>query len=148
MKYKYKINKLKLFGYHGVYDNEKREGQYFLISAEFNVNYDIYKLDDDLINVIDYKILCDDINEAFKKRCNLIETLIFNIKSYLENKYQGLEFNISIKKESLLIEHKVQSILVDEGPSRMWRKFGARGRYKPIKRRTAHIKVTLVQVKD
>ena len=42
----------------------------------------------------------------------------------------------------------VQSILVDEGPSRMWRKFGARGRYKPIKRRTAHIKITLVQVED
>ena len=42
----------------------------------------------------------------------------------------------------------VQSILVDEGPSRMWRRFGARGRYKPIKRRTAHIKVTLVQVED
>ena len=40
----------------------------------------------------------------------------------------------------------VQSILVDEGPSRMWRRFGARGRYKPIKRRTAHIKVTLVQI--
>ena len=113
MKYKYKINNLKLFGYHGVYDNEKRDGQYFLISAEFNVNYDIYKLDDDLINVIDYKILCDDINEVFKKRCNLIETLIFNIKSYLENKYKGLEFNISIKKESLLIEHKVKSILVE-----------------------------------
>tara|TARA_Y100001970_G_scaffold130644_1_gene161035 strand:+ start:1359 stop:1709 length:351 start_codon:yes stop_codon:yes gene_type:complete len=42
----------------------------------------------------------------------------------------------------------VQSILVDEGPSRMWRKFGARGRFKPIKRRTSHIKVTLVQVDD
>lgn len=42
----------------------------------------------------------------------------------------------------------VQSILIDEGPSRMWRKFGARGRYKPIKRRTAHIKITLVQVED
>jgi len=42
----------------------------------------------------------------------------------------------------------VRSIMVDEGPSRRWRRFGARGRFKPIKRRTAHIKVALGQIED
>ena len=29
MKYRYKIKDLKLFGYHGVYNNEKKDGQFF-----------------------------------------------------------------------------------------------------------------------
>lgn len=37
----------------------------------------------------------------------------------------------------------VKEIRADEGPRRQWRRFGARGRFKPITRRTAHITVVL-----
>ncbi len=37
----------------------------------------------------------------------------------------------------------VKEIRADEGPRRQWRRFGARGRFKPILRRTAHITVVL-----
>jgi large subunit ribosomal protein L22 len=56
----------------------------------------------------------------------------------------GAEANLGWSGDDLF----VHSILVDEGPSRRWRRFGARGRFKPIKRRTAHIKVSLGQIKD
>ena len=47
--------------------------------------------------------------------------------------------NHGLDREDLYIH----TILVDAGPSRRWRRFGARGRFKPIKRRTSHITVVL-----
>ena len=112
MKYKYIINKLKLFGYHGVYETEKKEGQYFIIDVEYVVEYGFSFSDDDLDKIIDYKILCDDIAKCFNKRCNLLETLISNVKSYLEDKYQGVTFSISIEKEKNLLSHTLKTISV------------------------------------
>ena len=112
MKYSYKINNLKLFGFHGVYDKEQKEGQYFLIDVEFEVDYDISLLGDDLGKIIDYKIICDDITECFAKRCNLLETLISNIKSHLEKKHLGIIFIVNVKKEKLSLNHIVKSISV------------------------------------
>ncbi len=64
------------------------------------------------------------------------------ILKLVESAVGGAEDNLGWSGEDLFI----YSILVDEGPSRRWRRFGARGRFKPIKRRTAHIKVVLGQV--
>ena len=37
----------------------------------------------------------------------------------------------------------VSEIKADEGPRRQWRRFGARGRFKPIFKRSSHITVVL-----
>jgi len=37
----------------------------------------------------------------------------------------------------------VSEIRADEGPRRQWRRFGARGRFKPILKRSSHITVIL-----
>ncbi|MEJ2208705.1 MAG: 50S ribosomal protein L22 [Anaerolineae bacterium] len=37
----------------------------------------------------------------------------------------------------------VAEISADDGPIRRWRRFGARGRFKPIQKRSAHITVVL-----
>ncbi len=37
----------------------------------------------------------------------------------------------------------IAEISADEGPMRRWRRFGARGRFKPILKRSSHIAVTL-----
>ena len=38
---------------------------------------------------------------------------------------------------------KIVKIFADEAPTRKWRKFGARGRFKPWLRRSSHISVVL-----
>ncbi|HEC23975.1 MAG TPA: 50S ribosomal protein L22 [Chloroflexi bacterium] len=40
-------------------------------------------------------------------------------------------------------EMYISQIYANEGPRRPWRRFGARGRFKPIIRRTAHVTVVL-----
>lgn len=49
------------------------------------------------------------------------------------------ENNFEIDPNTLYIEN----IVADGGPIRRWRRFGARGRFKPIQRRTSHLTVVL-----
>lgn len=49
------------------------------------------------------------------------------------------EENFGISRGNLYV-HK---IFADEGPTRKWRRFGARGRFKPWLRRSSHITVIL-----
>ena len=49
------------------------------------------------------------------------------------------EENFGVSRDDLFIAH----ITADEAPTRKWRRFGARGRFKPILRRTSHVTVIL-----
>jgi len=49
------------------------------------------------------------------------------------------EENLGLSRDDLF----VKEIRSDEGPRRQWRRFGARGRFKPITRRSSHITVVL-----
>jgi large subunit ribosomal protein L22 len=49
------------------------------------------------------------------------------------------ENNFGMAAEDLYIAE----ISADEGPVRRWRRFGARGRFKPIRKRSSHITVIL-----
>ena len=49
------------------------------------------------------------------------------------------EENFGVSREDLYI----YKITADEAPTRKWRRFGARGRFKPLLRRSSHITVVL-----
>jgi large subunit ribosomal protein L22 len=49
------------------------------------------------------------------------------------------EENFGVSRDDLVIYR----ITADEAPTRKWRRFGARGRFKPILRRSSHISVVL-----
>jgi len=51
------------------------------------------------------------------------------------------EQNEGLAREDMIIGE----IYADEGPSRRWRRYGARGRFKPIKKRSSHITVVLTE---
>ena len=51
------------------------------------------------------------------------------------------EENLGLARDDLYIVE----IFANEGPTRRWRRFGARGRFKPILRRSAHISVVLAE---
>ena len=62
------------------------------------------------------------------------------IKSALAN----AENNFGVDPEGLT----VAEISADGGPTRRWRRFGARGRFKPILRRSSHIRVVLTEAAE
>ena len=61
------------------------------------------------------------------------------IAKLIKSAVANAEQNLGIPIDDLFI----YEIMVDEGPTRKWRRFGARGRFKPWLRRSSHIKLVL-----
>ena len=75
--YTIKIPQIKLFGYHGCYDKEKKEGQEFEIDMQITLNADILITGNDLLSdVLDYSMIYEQIKEKFhSKDFNLLDSL-------------------------------------------------------------------------
>ncbi len=63
------------------------------------------------------------------------DTVLKLLKSAVAN----AEENFGVSRDDLF----VAQIFADEAPTRKWRRFGARGRFKPVLRRQSHITVVL-----
>ncbi|NLG98064.1 MAG: 50S ribosomal protein L22 [Chloroflexi bacterium] len=62
-----------------------------------------------------------------------------HVGKVLASAVANAEENFGVSRDDLYIYR----ITADEGPTRKWRRFGARGRFKPILRRSSHITVVL-----
>jgi len=62
-----------------------------------------------------------------------------SVYKLLHSAVANAENNFGMAGEDLY----VADIWADEGPTRKWRRFGARGRFKPISKRSSHITVVL-----
>ena len=81
-----------------------------------------------------------------KNAVEALETLRFvqkraalPVRKLLASAVSNAEENFGISRDDLF----VATIFADEAPTRRWRRFGARGRFKPILRRTSHITLIL-----
>ena len=84
-----------------------------------------------------------------KKATEALNTLKFTpqgaarpVHKLLASAVANAEENFGVSRDTLYIH----TITADEAPTRKWRRFGARGRFKPILRRSSHIKIILREV--
>ena len=61
------------------------------------------------------------------------------VSKLLASAVANAEENFGVSRDDLF----VAKIFADEAPTRKWRRFGARGRFKPILRRSSHVTVVL-----
>jgi large subunit ribosomal protein L22 len=61
------------------------------------------------------------------------------VQKLIRSAIANAEENFGVAREDLY----VYTIFADEAPTRKWRRFGARGRFKPILRRKSHVTVVL-----
>ncbi len=61
------------------------------------------------------------------------------VRKLLASAVANAEENFGVSRDDLY----VATIFADEAPTRKWRRFGARGRFKPVLRRTSHVTVVL-----
>ncbi|NMC79124.1 MAG: 50S ribosomal protein L22 [Chloroflexi bacterium] len=62
-----------------------------------------------------------------------------HVHKLLASAVANAEENFGLSRNDLY----VYQITADEAPTRKWRRFGARGRFKPILRRASHINIVL-----
>ncbi len=61
------------------------------------------------------------------------------VSKLLASAVANAEENFGVSRDDLF----VAKIFADEAPTRKWRRFGARGRFKPLLRRSSHVTVIL-----
>ena len=83
------IRDLELFGFHGVFEEEKRLGQKFVLSFELDLDLKSAGKTGDLMKSVHYGELCEKIEEEFKrKNYELIETVALNLADFILNEYK------------------------------------------------------------
>ena len=105
------INKLRLFGYHGLKESEKEDGQNFDFYIEL-VSSSSPK--DDIMPIINYEDVMQDVqNIFFKKRYNLLESLINDLVQVLREKYALSYIKIGVEKPNAPIKYDCKSVGVE-----------------------------------
>jgi large subunit ribosomal protein L22 len=90
------------------------------------------------------RLVVDQIRD--KDATEALEMLKFMPQAAAKPVYRVLHSAIANAEENLGLAREdlyVSEIYVDGAPLRKWRRFGARGRFKPILRRSSHITVVL-----
>jgi dihydroneopterin aldolase len=76
MTQKIQIKGLRVYGYHGVMEHEREEGQYFIIDATITVDAERASATDDIANTVSYAEIASLISENVRNNpVNLLETL-------------------------------------------------------------------------
>lgn len=83
------IKGLELFAFHGVFEEEKRLGQKFILSLEIDLDLKSAAKTGDLSKSVHYGELCEKIEEEFKRESyDLIETAALNIADFILDEYK------------------------------------------------------------
>ena len=95
-----RVPQIKIFGYHGCYDKEKKEGQEFDVGVEIVLGREYYDDMQDIKDTFDYTEIVEKIRSGFKeKRCDIIEELAKNIGNELLDYWPRVELvKVKIKK--------------------------------------------------
>ena len=110
---KIKINEMKLFGYHGLYDVEKENGQDFVINIAVELDYQAESYDS-IDSAVDYVEIAKIAKEIFNNdRYNLIETLAVEISNSIMENNKIDATTVSIKKVSPPIDLDLESVEVE-----------------------------------
>ena len=111
--HKIKIDKLEIFGFHGVYEKEKKEGQTFYIEIEYTPKEDIEMINDNICEVVDYMNVRDKFITLFNnKRYSLIEVLARDLLKQLIDIYDFLYLKIIIRKKIILSSNNINYISI------------------------------------
>ncbi|WP_069998663.1 2-amino-4-hydroxy-6-hydroxymethyldihydropteridine diphosphokinase [Cellulosilyticum sp. I15G10I2] len=109
------IQNLEVFAHHGVFEEEKRLGQKFLISMVLTLDLRSAALSGDLKQSVHYGELCEGVEAFFKETSyDLIETAAEKTAEFVLQKYPGLQsIKLTIKKPWAPILKSVDYVAVE-----------------------------------
>lgn len=100
------LHGLEVFGYHGAYEEEQRNGQLFLFDVQLDVGE--RGADDDLETAIDYTQVAARIRGlSDERRFDLIEALATHVADVLFEEFEPKRLKLRVRKQpsGLGVEH-------------------------------------------
>lgn len=116
------INNLEFIGFHGVFPEEKKLGQKFLVSLELIVDTREAGKTGDLTKSVHYGLVTQDVERVFlEKSIDLIETCAENIAEMVLKKYELVkEVKVTVKKPWAPLQMHFENVAIEI--SRKWHK--------------------------
>lgn len=116
------INNLEFIGFHGVFPEEKKLGQKFLVSLELIVDTREAGKTGDLTKSVHYGLVAQDVERVFlEKSIDLIETCAENIAEMVLKKYELVkEVKVTVKKPWAPLQMHFENVAIEI--SRKWHK--------------------------
>ncbi|MFM6940412.1 MAG: dihydroneopterin aldolase [Candidatus Planktophila sp.] len=111
---KISIKGIKGFGYHGVFDFEKRDGQDFFVDLDIDIDLSEASRSDVLTDSVDYSLLTAIAKEAIEKlQFDLIERLAGFIADTIKENFPAIEkIAVTVHKPSAPVQESVTDIAV------------------------------------
>ncbi|HAD33977.1 MAG TPA: hypothetical protein DCF44_05700 [Chitinophagaceae bacterium] len=104
------LNKINLYGYHGVFPEEKIWGTWFELNIQFGIQRREVKT---LNDTIDYARILEICKGIFQNPHPLSETLLFEMELALLNAFPDSKYlNISIRKKNPPLGGSIDSSMV------------------------------------
>lgn len=109
------INNLEFIGFHGVFPEEKKLGQKFLVSLELTVDTREAGKTGDLTKSVHYGLVAQDAEKLFlEKSIDLIETCAENIAEMVLKKYELVkEVKVIVKKPWAPLQMHFENVAVE-----------------------------------
>lgn len=109
------INNLEFIGFHGVFPEEKKLGQKFLVSLELTVDAREAGKTGDLTKSVHYGLVAQDVEKLFlEKSIDLIETCAENIAEMVLKKYELVkEVKVVVKKPWAPLQMHFENVAVE-----------------------------------
>lgn len=116
------INNLQFFGFHGVFEEEKRLGQKFIISLELELDTREAGKNGDLEKTVHYGFVAEDVKKIFlEKSLDLLESCAEMIAREILKKYRIInKIKVMIKKPNAPIQLHFEDVAVEI--ERKWHK--------------------------
>ena len=108
-----KISGLSAFGYHGVFEHEKINGQEFIVDLEINYDASSAISSDNIAEALDYGEITKSVKDIIENtRRDLIEVLANDIADLLIKKDKVIEVSVVLHKPQAPVAVKVSDIAV------------------------------------
>jgi dihydroneopterin aldolase len=93
---KIELHGLELFGYHGVLEEEKENGQTFWYDVELEVGE--WGTTDRLEDAVDYRLVVDAVREVNERRFELLEALAATVAETLMERFAVARVKVRVRK--------------------------------------------------
>jgi len=107
-----KIKNFEVFGYHGCYDIEKKNGQFFKIDIIYTLS-NLSNSNDQIENTVDYIDVINYVEEIFNyRKYNILEDLLKYLAESLLHKFKLKNISLSIEKSNKFMLKKIDSVKI------------------------------------
>ena len=106
-----RITGLTLHGYHGVFDDEKRDGQTFVVDLAIELDAHQAGTTDTLENTVNYSTVVDTVAEVVTgESVDLIETLAYKVADVVVAFEGVIAVDVTVHKPDAPVAHPVTDI--------------------------------------